>query len=231
MCGRPYLAGNATELGAAVDVLMPAMVDGPFKSGDAAGVVAGVYLLSASLNTAPVQYSGNLASLLGTYSDVSGRKLLQEESEEASADPVATPSAGAAPPLSPEAAEVLRRRATREHLAASVINASSFANADPGALADALNDITASAGEVSLKAQGDVTRFVTAAVLSSMAPRPAGDTTPVAGIAEELGAVYTAVASNVLAAGLNPDSSPAARVAFISKSTAGPHPPPLLTST
>ena len=126
---------------------------------------------------------------------------------------------------------MLRRRGTREHLAASVINASSFANADPRALADALNDITASAGEVSLKAQGDVTRFVTAAVLSSMAPRPAGDTTPVAGIAEELGAVYTAVASNVLAAGLNPDSSPAARVAFISKSTAGPHPPPLLTST
>jgi hypothetical protein len=42
----------------------------------------------------------------------------------------------------------------------------------------------------------------------------------IAGIAEDLGAVYTAVASNVLAAGLNPDSSPADRVAFISKSTA-----------
>jgi hypothetical protein len=79
MSGGLYLVGNATELGAAVDVLMPAMVDGPFRSGDAAGVVAGVYLLSASLNTAPVQYSGNLASLLGTYSDVLGRKLLQEE--------------------------------------------------------------------------------------------------------------------------------------------------------
>jgi len=94
---------------------------------------------------------------------------------------MATPGAGAAQPLSPEAAEVLRRRTTREHLAASVINASSFANADPRALADALNDITASAGEVSLKTQGDVTGFILATVLSSMAPRPAGDTTPIAG--------------------------------------------------
>jgi hypothetical protein len=41
------------------------------------------------------------------------------------------------------------------------------------------------------------------------------------GITEELGAVYTVVTSNVLAAGLNQDSSPDSLVAFVRRDAVG----------
>jgi hypothetical protein len=129
--------GNATQLGDAVIANVAAAVDAPAKSGDASAVAAGVYLLSASLNAAPVPFNGTLAGILGGAPNpplppfpppppspppnATAIALLNTTAEGPGGAPVIIvpeqPEYEFQPlVLSPEAAEVMRRRGTRQHL-------------------------------------------------------------------------------------------------------------------
>jgi hypothetical protein len=235
-------AGTATQLGDLIMLRLASAVDAPGRNGDASSVAAGVYLLSASLNAAPVPFNGTLAGLLGGAPNPppppspllppSPPPNLTAVAPAATPAPVpgpfsvpalstaVTPSAPSetAGAVSLEAAEVLRRRSIRQHLAEAVINASAFANADSAVSADALNDITASTGELSETVQRDITTFITGVVSSAVGAAAEGAAAE--GITEEMGIVYAMVASNVLSASLNSDSSPQSLVAFVRRSAA-----------
>ena len=226
-------AGNATALGDAVDARVTDAVDAPYASGDATAVSAGVYLLTASLNAAPVPFNGTLATILGGAPSPPSPPFppfpppnLTAAAPAPAPAPVQVPSSSPAPVriLTPEAAEVTRRRATRRHLAGLAINASAFANADATVIADALNDVTASPGEVSEETQGAISGYVIERVAAAVGRASSGNTAAgapsIEGIPEAVGRVYATVASNLFAAGLNHDSSPTERVAFVRREAA-----------